>query len=218
MHKLILLFVTCCTPVIAHAAGPSCRALFETQSIYVQSIDGPYQSQLVEQITESNLLTIFSHNYWKGNNDIFGAKAIGIAMPGERPQIFFFATGEGSKTWNVHHANALNAVLLSRDYREVHTHNISREVLPHVQGYEFTLENISGQWIITKMGIDSGITKLQIVTQTPLSLPSQQALLAEINKSIPKHLRTFKTPAFPPALLFREWMWMRVPNHPSNDF
>ncbi len=194
----------------ALASGPSCYSLFErSETLYVESLEAGYASPLVNRIDSDNLLTVFSHNFIKNNSDVFGAKAVGIAMPGERPQVVFFATGEGHKSWDVHHAEALNVLLKSRGFHDVQRHNISREVLPHVQGYEFTLENVAGRWIITKLRIDSGITQLQIVSQTPLWMASQQALLVEIQRLIPKDLRSFDTPALPPQLQFREWAWLR---------
>lgn len=213
--SLLILFF----PLLATASGPSCFSLFEvSRPLYVLSEDGQFSSQLIEHINATNLHFVFSHNFMPKDTSVFGAKAVGISLPGERPSVYFFATGAGTRAWDVHHMNALDVVLRERQLPGVTNNRISSELLPYVQGYELSLERVDGRWHVSQLRIDSGITGLQVVSGVPLSLPSQQSMLAEIRRLIPKELRSFELPGFPPALQFREWMWMRPQEDSRNTY
>lgn len=213
MRRLHIILFILLAPMFAMAAGPGCFSLFlaSAPTQFVYSEDGQFASPLVESITPANLHSVFAHSYLTNNPGTLGAKAIGLALPGERPQIYFFATGEGSKTWGVHHMDALSTVLRERGLIRASDKRVTSELLPYVQGYELSMVRQEQQWRVSELRIDSGITSLQVVSGVPLSLPSQQSMLTEIKRLIPRELRSFEVPGFPPNLQFREWLWMRLP-------
>ncbi len=143
---------------------------------------------MYSHLTVRNVGQLFTHNYSAGIPSLFGCKAVVVFLPEwKTPQVYFFATGENFKSWNMHHANAASAVLGDPILFYLN--------LRHMQGYELTAKKFASQWRITNLSIQSSITNLQRDNEKQRPSPEvEEQMLKTLLESIDPDLVSFSTP------------------------
>ncbi len=154
----------------------------------VLAISRDRESPMYSHLTARNVSQLFKHNYSTGDPLLFGCKAVVVFLPGwKTPQVYFFATGENSKSWNMHHANAASAVLGDNILFYLN--------LRYMQGYELTAKKFDGRWRITSLDIQSAITNLQRDNEKHRpSLEAEEQMLKALLDSIDPDLVSFSIP------------------------
>lgn len=169
-----------CVDLFSKDTASSMAVRSSTPEFHVESSLFPY-------LTTGNARELFTHNYATSDRTQFGCKAIAVSIPGQTPQVYFFATGVLMSSWNVHHVPAVERVL-----------NISRgdfySILRYVQGYELTARRIKGHWVITKMDIESQITQLHRMGFKP-ERDVEARMLEEVLSRIDEELIEFEKPS-----------------------
>ena len=114
--------------------------------------------------------------------------AVVVFLPDwKTPQVYFFATGESFKSWNMHHAQAASAVLGDTILFYLN--------LRHMQGYELTAKQFDGQWRFTSLDIQSAITNLQKENVNHRPNPkAEEQMLKTLLDSIDPELVSFSIP------------------------
>ncbi len=133
---------------------------------------------------------LFVHNYDWRNPKAVGAKAVVTMLPGEAAQVYFFPTGRGRKSWNIHHVDAIS-VALNDPYNQLYLFK-----LPYIQGYELTAKQINGRWVIVRLDIQSTLTYLH--ENQPSQRPSRQQevdMLTALISRIDEDLQQFRRPS-----------------------
>ncbi|MBY0315205.1 MAG: hypothetical protein K2Q26_06785 [Bdellovibrionales bacterium] len=182
--------------IVGEAQEFQCNELFSKDrhsQLYVKSVEARGASRLYAYLTAGNIEKIFTHNYERGKAYQYGAKAVVVSLPGKSPLVYFFATGEGTLSWSIHHLSAVETALgLSRSF-DLRS-QIPLDQLPFVQGYEFTAEKWRGQWRIVKLSIQSQITTLKLNRFLKPDLRLEQELLDLLISRIDPSLIQFTTP------------------------
>ncbi len=154
----------------------------------VMALSRDRESPMYSHLTTQNAGQLFTHNYSDGDPSLFGAKAVVVFLPDwKTPQVYFFATGESFKSWNMHHAQAASAVLGDTILFYLN--------LRHMQGYELTAKQFDGQWRITSLDIQSAITNLQKENVNHRPNPkAEEQMLKTLLDSIDPELVSFSIP------------------------
>jgi hypothetical protein len=176
---------------VSPAQALQCNDVFSKDhptSISVLAISRDRQSPMYAYLTTQNMGQLFTHNYSAGDPSRFGAKAVVVFLPQwKSPQVYFFATGENFKSWNMHHAQAASAVLGDNLLFYLN--------LRFMQGYELTAKQFDGQWRITRLAIQSSITNLQKENVNHRPTPeAEEQMLRSLLGSIDPELVSFSIP------------------------
>lgn len=170
-----------------------CRDIFSNRDFplgkMVRSSTEEITVPLYSAVTLNNISSIFTHNYSGTEPSHFGCKAVVTNLPGEGPKVFFFPTGSGRESWNIHHVSAISAAL--NDPLE----QLFYLRLPYIQGYQLTAQKINGQWKIIELDISSTLTYLH--EMIPANAPNRQqevTMLDALVSSIDEELRHFLRP------------------------
>lgn len=181
---------------VSPAQAFQCSDIFSKSNpsrLYVKSIEARGASRLYPFITSENASKIFTHNYDPYSPDKFGAKAVVINLPRKAPQVYFFATGEGPVSWDVHHLPAAEVALNLPRSMNLKS-QIPIDQLQYVQGYEFTAVKKDNHWSIVELSILSQITVLKLVHFPELNHALEQQLLDLLLSRIDPSLMDFKIP------------------------
>lgn len=176
-----------------HSQALQCRELFTSKdrpsNKMVRSSTEDLEVPLYTALTSQNFEQIFTHNYEGWNLDRFGAKAIVTSLPGEPLQVYFFRSGEGKTSWNIHHVDAISVALNDSSGQLYYLR------LPYIQGYEMTAKRINGRWAIIRLDINSTLTYLH--KNQPSRRPTyelEEKMLRELISRIDEDLQRFPIP------------------------
>ncbi len=173
-----------------------CADLFSSEDFYVYSSTqgSAIRTKLETHLTRDNYERIFSHNYYRHDLKLFGAKAIVVMLPGFSPDVYFFATGVGSESWNTHHAEALKTILTSKYKIDLGQNNfLLNDYMRYAQGYEFTAVKTENGLQITRLDIESQIT-ISRRMNNQVSLDFEKEALLLLIQRIESVLIQFKPP------------------------
>lgn len=182
------------THLSCSAQALQCAELFANRDrpthLRVQSTTEDKEVALYRAVTSNNIGEIFKHNYQRRDLRKFGAKAVVTSLPGQPTRVYFFPTGEGKQSWNIHHVDAITSAL-NESQSQSHLVN-----LPYIQGYEMTAQIINGKWAIIRLDIRSTLTYFH--TKMPLRRPSrerEEAMLRALISNIDEELQRFPLPS-----------------------
>lgn len=177
--------------LVSPAQALQCEDVFSKDhptSKSVMAMSQDRETPMYAYLTARNMGPLFTHNYSSADPSLFGAKAVVIFLPTwKAPQVFFFATGENSKSWKMHHSKAASAVLGNDALFYLN--------LRYMQGYELTAKQFAGQWRIIRLDIQSSITNLQQGNKMHQPSPEvNEQMLKTLIESIDPELMKFPIP------------------------
>lgn len=108
--KWFSLVVICIFSLFSNATEKCVSGVRASRDIFVSGKKG-ITVQAYETVSSENIEKLATHNFDEKDPTKFGFKAVAFSFPFHRPIILFFPTGNGKKSYNVHHRDGLTVAI-----------------------------------------------------------------------------------------------------------